>query len=170
MKKALVIVTALLVGWAISSPYVVSQQMKSAAEARDGEALSEHIEFPTLRQNVKDQLNAAMAKEMINEVESNPFAAMGAAFGSMMVEGMVDAFVTPASITEMIKGESAKGARKQSSSEGTEPGKAFKDAELSYKSWDKFSIAVSAEDGEVTSFVLQRRGLGWKLTNIVIPI
>jgi hypothetical protein len=170
MKKVVVIVAVLLVGWGIASPYVVSQQMKSAAEARDGEVLSEHIEFPTLRQNVKDQLNAAMAKEMINEVESNPFAAMGAAFGSMMVEGMVDAFVTPASITEMIKGEAAKETRKQSSSEDTEPRKAFKDAKLSYKSWDKFTIAIPAEDGAVTSFVLQRRGLGWKLTNIVIPI
>lgn len=170
MKKTIFIVAALLVGWAIASPYVVSTQMKSAAEARDGEALSEHIEFPTLRQNVKDQLNAGMAKEMVNEVESNPFAAMGAAFGAMMVEGMVDAFVTPASITEMMKGEAPNEARKQSSSEGAEPGDSFKDAKLSYKSWDKFTIAVPAEDGKITSFVLQRRGLGWKLTNIVIPI
>ncbi len=170
MKKTLVVVAALLIGWAIASPYVVSQQMKSAAEARDGEALSDHIEFPTLRQNFKDQLNAAMAKEMSKEVEDNPFAALGAAFGTMMVEGMVDAYVTPASITEMMKGEAPNEAKKQGSSESAKRENAFRDAKLSYKAWDKFSISVPTEDGEVTKFILQRRGIGWKLTNIVIPM
>lgn len=170
MKKALVLVAVLLIGWVAASPYVVSQQMKSAAEARDAEALSDYIEFPTLRQNFKDQLNAAMAKEMAKEVEDNPFAALGAAFGSMMVEGMVDAYVTPASIAEMMKGEAPNEAKKQGTSGSSKRENAFRDATLSYKAWDKFSIAVPTEDGEVTSFILHRRGLGWKLTNIVIPM
>lgn len=170
MIKVIVISAVMLGGWAVASPYVVSQQIKSAAEHRDGAALSEHIEFPTLRQNVKAQLKAAMVKEMAGAADANSFVALGAAFGSVMIEGMVNAFVTPASITEMIKGEKVVQDSQQAPVNDFESGEAFKEAALAYETWGKFSITVRAESGEVTRFVLQRRGLSWKLTNIIMPI
>lgn len=170
MKKILIVVVILALGWFIASPYVVANQMKSAAEDRDGESLSEHIEFPTLRQNFKDQLNVAMAKEMANQAEENPFTALGAAFGSMMVDGMVDAYVTPAGITQMMKGESPKEPGEVATLGGESNSNAFEDAELSYEAWDKFTISAPNEEGEISKFVLRRRGISWKLTNIIIPI
>lgn len=170
MKKFLIVIAVLALGWFIASPYVAVQQMKSAAEDRDGEALSDHIEFPTLRQNFKDQLNAAMAQEMSKEVDDNLFAAFGAALGTMMVDGMVDAYVTPAGITQMMKGESPNESEGSSMPQQNTENNAFEDAVLSYESWDKFSISVPNEKGEVSKFILRRRGIGWKLTNIVIPL
>jgi hypothetical protein len=170
MKKYIAIAAIAVVGWALGSPYMVSYQMKSAADARDGEALSGHIEFPTLRQNLKDQLNAALAKEMSKDGQDS-FAVIGAAFGAMMVEGMVDAYVTPSSIVAMMNGEppnqAANGETGQSTSDDSE---ALEDARMAYSGWDKFTITTPAENDEELQLVLQRRGIGWKLTNIVIPM
>ena len=54
--KIIGIVGALFAIYVAAAPYITVYQMKSAAESRDGEALSEHIEFPSVRQSLKDQM------------------------------------------------------------------------------------------------------------------
>ena len=62
MKKFILgIIVVIAVGYILATPYLTVYQMKIAAENQDGEALSEHIDFPVLRQNLKDQLNARLA-------------------------------------------------------------------------------------------------------------
>jgi hypothetical protein len=45
---------------------------------------------------------------------------------------------------------------------------AFPDAKLTYEAWDRFVILLPEEKGEASKIVLRRRGIGWKLTNMVI--
>ncbi|MBB3184404.1 hypothetical protein FHR95_001965 [Halomonas fontilapidosi] len=79
MKKGLIagIAVFLASGYAIASPYITCYQIKSAAEDKDGEALSRHIDFPALRQNFKDQMNAHMAKELAKESDNGFGAILG---------------------------------------------------------------------------------------------
>jgi hypothetical protein len=170
MKKFSVVFGALFAGWLFVSPYVTSYQLKSAADARDGEKLSKHIEFPLLRQNIKEQVKASMARDIARDLEDNPFSAIGTAFGSMMIDGMIDALVTPANITQMMKGEDSDVSVVKQDSGEAEKTDAFDGAKLSYEAWDMFSISVPSDDGDVAKFILQRQGLGWKLINIVIPM
>jgi hypothetical protein len=76
-----------------AAPYITVHQMKDAAKRRDGEALSEHIDFPSVRQCFKDQVNAMFAKEMVEDekLKGNPYAPVGMAIVGMMVDTMVDA-------------------------------------------------------------------------------
>lgn len=170
MNKIIAVVVLLGLVWFGASPYITAHQIKSAAQDQDGESLSEYIEFPTLRQNFKDQLNVHMAKEMSSEMEDNPFAALGAALGSMIVDKMVDAYVTPAAITEMMKGEKPKKSSGSDSEQETERKEIFENAKMSYEAWNKFAISFPNDSMGQSKFVLRRRGIGWKLTNIVIPL
>ena len=156
-----------------ATPYLTVYQLKTAAQNHDGEALSEYIDFPALRQNLKDQLNAQLGKELAQEaMDDNPFIALGAAFGGMLVGTMIDVFVTPAGIIELMKGEkpSQKGIggamEKQTNSEP------FKDVSTSYESFSKFSITVkqNTDLADEVKFVLRRRGIGWKLTEILFDL
>src|SRR5690606_32199679 len=106
-KLVLGIAAGLFVAYVAAAPYLTVYQMKSAAGRRDGEALSEHIEFPSVRQSLKDQMNAAFAKQISKDeaMKDSPFVAFGGAFAGMIVERMVDAFVTPAGITQLMAGE-----------------------------------------------------------------
>lgn len=171
-KIGAAVLAILVIGYIAGAPYLTVYQMRSAAEARDGEALSEYIEFPSVRQSLKDQMNVMFAKEMAKdkEMQDNPFAAMGAAFAGMMVDKVVDAYVTPAGITQLMAGEKPNtgGGNGDSSDRKNKP---FSNASMSYANADKFVVTVQDEDGGEGKFVLRRRGLvGWKLTEILFPL
>ena len=78
--------------------------IKVAVETGDSEKLSEDINFPLVRQNLKEQLSAAMATNARDELSDNPFAALAIAFSDKLVEGMLDTFVTPSGIASLISG------------------------------------------------------------------
>lgn len=154
------------------SPYITVYQIKSAAERKDGEALSEYVDFVSLRQNFKDQMNAMFMRKMDSqEMKDNPFAMLGMAFAGMMVERAVETYVTPAGITQLMAGRTPnldqKGDAEQNLSEVTTM--PFSDANLSYASFSKFVVTVQRDTDEF-KFVLRRRGIGWKITEIVLPL
>ena len=168
--KIIGIVGALFAIYVAAAPYITVYQMKSAAESRDGEALSEHIEFPSVRQSLKDQMNSMFMKEMAkDEMKDNPFAALGAAFAGVIVDKMVEAYVTPAGITQLMSGEKPKTAQGGESGSGSAR-KPLSDASMSYESLDKFVVKIKSNSAEEGKFVLRRRGIGWKLTEIIIPL
>lgn len=167
--RIIAVIGALFAIYIAATPYITVRQMKAAAESRDGGALSEYIEFPSVRQSLKDQMNAMFLREMADDkMKDNPFAALGAAFAGAIVDKMVEAYVTPAGITELMAGERPKAA---------EPGKAggnsarevLSDASMSYESWNKFVVNIRDESDWEGKLVLRRRGLGWKVTEIVLP-
>lgn len=167
------VVAGLLAIYVAAAPYITVHKMKAAVESHDGEALSEHIEFPSVRQSLKDQMNAMFAKEMAEDEEKNgnPFAALGTALAGMMVDKVVDAYVTPAGISQLMAGEkpnpqAGQGEAGSSSSDR----KPLEDATMSYESLDKFVVRVKYNDGGEGKLVLRRRGLGWKLTDIIVPL
>lgn len=168
--KIVAVVGVLFAIYIAAAPYITVHQMKSAAESHDGEALSEHIDFPSVRQSLKDQMNAMFMKEMAkDEMKDNPFAALGAAFAGVMVDKMVEAYVTPAGITQLMAGEKPKPSEGRES-DGSSRRKPLSDSSMSYESLDKFVVKVKGGTGEEGRFVLRRRGIGWKLTEIIIPL
>jgi hypothetical protein len=154
----------LLIVYLAAAPYITVYRMKSAAVNGDGEALSEFIDFPSVRQGLKDQFNVSMSTEMADE--DNPFGALGSALAGTLIDKMVDAYVTPAGITRLMAGESPRTDGNESRRGSGNP---FAGASLGYRSLDKFVVTVNDDDGEDTEFVLRRRGLGWKLTDVVVP-
>jgi len=168
--KIVAVVGVLFALYFAAAPYITVHQMKSAAESHDGEALSEHIEFPSVRQSLKDQMNAMIMKEMAKDkIKDSTFAVLGGAFAGVVVDKIVEAYVTPAGITQLMAGEKPK------SSKGREPDGSFRrkplsDSSMSYESLDKFVVKVKGVPGEERRFVLRRRGIGWKLTEIIITL
>lgn len=156
-----------------AAPYITVYQMKSAAESQDGEALSEYIEFPSVRQSLKDQMNVFFMKKMEPELKDNPFAALGVAFSGLFVDRMVDTFVSPAGLTQLMSGqkpqpadEEAGGKNKAETKDSPKP---FSNASMGYESLSKFVVSVKEDSGKEGKFILRRRGIGWRLTEIVIP-
>ena len=161
---------ALVVGYVAAGPYLTVSAIKSGIVEQDSEKLAEYIEFPSLRQNLKEQLNAAMMKNAATELKDNPYAALATVLASKMADGLVDSFVTPSGLAILMEGQNPS---KNGDSGDTAPPKKdelFKNARYSYDSMSKFSIWVPDDKGKESRFVLQRDGLYWKLVNIVIPI
>lgn len=169
-RMMITVVGALFAIYVAAAPYITVYQMKSAAENHDGEALSEYIDFPSVRQSFKDQMNAMLITEMAQDekMKDNPFAAFGAAFSGVMVDKMVDAYVTPAGITQLMSGEKPKPAE-ANGADSSSGRKIFSDASMSYESLNKFLVIVKGGTDKEGKFILRRHGIGWKLTEIIIP-
>lgn len=172
-KVILGTVTGVLAVYLIAAPYITVHQMKSAAESHDGEALSEHIEFPSVRQSLKDQMNAMFAKAMVQQEDAkdNPFVALGVALAGIVVDKAVDLYVTPAGITQLMAGEKPRpDTERGSGSVDKSERKPFSNTSMSYESLNKFVVRVKGDDGAEGKFVLRRRGTSWKLTEIIVPL
>lgn len=174
MKKILwimIIALIAIVGYAAAGPHITLEKIKTGIVENDSEQLAENIEFPKLRQNMKEQFNAGIMQQTAPELQNNPFAAFGMALAGKMVDGLVDAFVTPASLANVMEGKKqySSSSNKQETPE-EKKAKLFKNARYSYDSLDKFSIWMPNEQGGETRFVLARQGLSWKLVNIIMPM
>lgn len=104
-------------------------------------------------------------------MKDNPFAMLGMAFAGMMVDRAVETYVTPAGITRLMSGQrpdiDRKSTTEQSPTEIKET--PFSDASLSYEGFSKFVVTVQ-QDADEFKFVLRRRGIGWKITEIILPL
>lgn len=172
-KVALAIGIALVAvtGYVAAGPYLTISEIKEGVVEQDSEKLSKNIEFPLLRQNLKDQINAVVMESAVTEMEDNPFAALAVGLATKMSDAFVDAFVTPAGLAAAMKGE-----RPQQAGGATAGGEAapseedlFRNARYSFDSPSQFSVWVPDEQGSEARFILERRGLSWKLVNLVIP-
>jgi hypothetical protein len=169
--KIAIVVAFLFAIYVGTAPYITLYQMKSAAEKRDGEALSEHIEFPSVRQSLKDQMNAVFMKSVGPEAAANnPFVALGAAIAGVMVDKVVESYVTPAGITSLMAGEKPKAAKGGGENNDEPNRRPLSDASMSYESVDKFVVKVKTENDKQVKLVLRRRGLDWKLTEVILPL
>lgn len=167
MKKAsiiLIVVSLLGTGIYWASPFFTLFQMKNAAAQRDADALSDFIEFESLRQNIKDQINASMGKEMLKQ-QDNPFAALGVAFGSMIVQNVVENFITPSAIILM---EGSKPTLDIEASIQPTDLEVFENVSFRYKSLNKFEVTIKESD---IKFIMKRYNFfSWKVVGITIPL
>ena len=180
MKKWLVSgLCGLFAIYVVALPYITVNQIKSAVEKSDATALADHIDFPSVRQSLKDQMNAIVMEKMSSsEMKNNTFAALGMAFSGALVDKMVEAYVTPSGIAQLMSGENSKNNRVTSKNDTkTQENKSNKlakekplsKASMSYKSLSRFEILVEKEDKNSVKIIMHRKVLEWKITEIILP-
>jgi hypothetical protein len=155
------------VSWLYASPYLAVNGMRNAAEAHDAQRLSGYIDFPALKENLKGSLNAKITGDV--RASDNPLAAMGSALGAMIINPMVDVFVTPEAIGRLMKGQ--KPTLTGNSDDGKPGAKA--ETRMGYEGVNRFVVSVrkQGDQGEPVAMVMQRDGLAsWKLVALRLPM
>lgn len=101
-----VLVVALIaaLGYAYASPYVALGRLKSAIDARDAQAISEYVDFPSLRISLKQQVTEELMRRIDAVKKNNPFAVIGALIGSALIGPLVDAYATPEGVAALMSG------------------------------------------------------------------
>ena len=174
-KKILGSIVALviaIVGYLYASPYLVLNSIKTAAQNGESEKVSQYIDYPSVRQSFKDQMNAMMLKE-VQKQENDGFAALGAMLASAMVDKMIDAVVTPEGMTLMLQGkdlkQSVSGGENESAEHKQEEHQP--DYETSYTSFNDFQVVIKDPNkSKEVKVLMVRDGLSWKINKIVVPL
>ncbi|CAG9253890.1 conserved hypothetical protein [Burkholderia diffusa] len=108
LKPLLIVVLAVAVlmaiGYAYASPYVALGRLKSAIDARDAQAVSEYVDFPSLRISLKQQVTEELMRRIDAVKKDNPFAVIGALIGSALIGPLVDAYATPEGVAALMSG------------------------------------------------------------------
>lgn len=147
-----------------ASPYITLHQIHSAIERKDAAAVAEHVDFPALRESLKDQMRVKMQREMGSNAD-NPFAGLGQMLARGLVDQFTDALVSPEGVMLMLEnGKPGKPADVAAAGAGIPSGeseKPRKKLSVDYQGWSKVFVHAKGEPG---GFVFRRDGLiGWKL-------
>lgn len=169
---ALIAVVVVICGYLYASPYLALNSIKKAAQAGDSEKVSKYIDYPSVRQSFKDQMNAMMMKEMANQ-KNDGFAALGAMLASTMVDKMVDGIVTPEGMTLMLQGKNLKESQQSNTPTESEANQEIQKPEYSsgYTSINDFEVLIKDQDkAKEVKVHMVRDGLSWKINKIAVPM
>ena len=165
-----------------ATPYISINQFREALEQRDLPAIERHVDFPAVRESLKEQLKAKLIEEIGRRSEGNNWfnlslGALGYAIAEPMIEAAVNVYVFPAGMKALIAGtepampDSLQSADEQPTDQ-PRPADAAADVQLSYKTPNLF--VISARDTslpqQTIKFNFVRSNLvDWKLTSISLP-
>lgn len=179
LKFGVPLLVAVLAVWLFFTPHLALRSLRTAAEARDAEALSAYINYPVLKENLKDSLNAKLLGQAAKGAQDNPFAGLGVALASVIVGPMVEAMVTPQALAEVMKGQKprligkpeAAGEAAPGAGDGKPAGRPR--TTTGYEGLNRFVVTITPAEppeAEPLRLVFQREGLAtWKLTAIRLP-
>jgi hypothetical protein len=165
----LVLAAVAAAAWFYASPYLVLP-----ADRGDAETVGEHVDFPALRQSVKEALRAHP------DVRNNPLARFGLALSPSITDALVDALVSPENVRQMLRGRPPRVARSggghpRAGDRGGDAGGGGRrreaSPELRYESWDRFLVTFPhpRRPQDAYTLVWQRRGLTWVLVGVRLP-
>ena len=176
--------------YAFASPWLALRDLTQAFEDQDTRKIEKLINFPELREDIKDTAKAAMMKSAAIELEGNPFAAMGIMMANAIIDPIIDQVVSPAGLHLLFSaGEMSGGtdglpenidaiARDLiASGHGGEKSRGVDAAQsievkTEYLGINEFEVQVRNMDmfNESVSFHMRREGLGgWKVDGISVP-
>ena len=171
--------TAVLLAIAVllyASPYIALHSIKKALDNKDTAALSQFVDYPVLRENMKAKLMSSMCLMLPSAAThtDNPLANIGQAIGGMVIGVAVDNLVSPQGVLMMMDSgyfgpkfpSSAQPPADQGASGGSaqDPDKS-RSLSLNYQGFDK--VRVFRKSAPENAFIFRRDGLmGWKLINV----
>lgn len=172
MKKFLPWLVGLFVIFAIylyASPYLVLNNIKNAAQQGDADKLSGYIDFPSVKQSMKDQVKAAMVEELAASDEQDGFEALGTMLAAAMIDPLIDGLVTPDGVALMLQGQKLDFDLNNDTPEDKPKAKNEDiDYKAGYLSFNRFKVQIiDADDpNESLDVIMHRDWLSWKVTRI----
>ncbi|CAB3711926.1 hypothetical protein LMG24238_04239 [Paraburkholderia sediminicola] len=105
----IVIVVIAALGFCYASPYMALNTLKRAADARDAQTVNEYVDFPALRESLKQQVTGLLTRRLDVQGNGNPLAALGAMIGVALIGPLVDAYATPDGVAALLNGMPPRG-------------------------------------------------------------
>ena len=170
------LIIILILGYLFASPYIVLNKIKNSIEVNDSEAVASYIDFPSVRQSLKEQLNQQLQEQQKNSenLDNDPFAELGNLFATTIIDKFIDIALTPKNLTILLQGKKLENPLdpQESSKNDNEADNSKSDVSYStsYKSFNRFHVDIKKDTSanHDVSIVMTRDGLSWKITDLVL--
>lgn len=174
VKASIVLLLFSIVGYFFASPYIALNNIKNAVQADNSKAISAYIDYPSVRESVKEQVNKQMATKARNT--AGKVGAFGALLASNLVNNVVDSYVTPDSMHMLFKGKTLfknadNNQAEQKASNTEKDNENDVEYDLGYTSLNRFKVAIGKKgfDSKII-MIMHRDGFSWKIKEITLPL
>jgi len=159
--------------WA-AAPVFAAQALIRAARAGDAKRIEQLVDFPALRESLKDELTAELAAHMRRDprMADSTLGGLGMMLAPMLLSGAIDATVTPEVVARMVTTAEAPDPTVR---DAPEPGDEADGDDIhqswGYRSLDEFAVTLTDRDHpeQHLALIMERRGLFiWKLAAVDI--
>lgn len=180
MKKWLIIAVLIaltLLVYAAVGPYLTIGRIEKSIARQDYETLSEQIDFPAVRADLKRQLQRKLESETPEFLGKIPFAEkIVAGISAKILEQGIDPLMA-GQLLYIMQGNSpdldfgvGEWLDPAKVPESTSTGKVFENAQYRYVDHRTFIATVTHADSGTYRFTFSRNGLHWKLAGIELPM
>jgi hypothetical protein len=156
-------------GGLYASPYITLYQMYQAVERKDVQEISRYVDFPSLRESVKSNVQTIMARET-SQVQNPLLGLLASTIGGAVLDPVLESVVTPSGVAALLEGQQLQlGEKGQKSS--FEKGAGMPDVKAEYESFDQFAVNIKpkGEAVEPVTVLLSRNGFSWKISGVRLP-
>ncbi|NJC41332.1 hypothetical protein GGQ87_001590 [Brevundimonas alba] len=163
-----------VVAWA-AAPILAAQALVRAAKAGDAHRIEQLVDFPSLRESLKDELNAELAAQMRRDprMAESGLGGLGMILAPMLLSGAVDAAVTPQVVAQMVTTAEAPDPTVR---DEPEPGDTADKGDDIHQAWgyrdlNAFAVTLTDRDhpDQRLALIMERRGLfSWRLAAVDI--
>jgi hypothetical protein len=185
----IVIVVIAALGFAYASPYIALRNLKRAADARDAQTVNQYVDFPALRDSLKQQITGMLTRRLDADANSK-LATIGAMIGVTLIGPLVDSYATPDGVAALLNGMPPRGdpgerpvappdagnppaaaeapAAPAAGDSASAAQPAARETTAGYRGINEFIVTYRRGEGDANySAIFQREGLfTWKLTAI----
>lgn len=168
---AIAAVAAIVVAWA-AAPIFAAQALIRAAKAGDERKIEALVDFPALRESLKDELNNEIRARMRRhpDLADSGLGGLGAMLAPMILSGAIDAAVTPEVVAAMVTTAETPDPSRRSEPEPNDRA----DGDDIHQSWgyrdmNRFAVTLTDRDhpDQRLALIMERRGLfSWKLAAV----
>lgn len=179
-RKPLIALVAVVIGAFLvayfGSPLLAVRGLIEAAKAGDEAALEQRVDFPALRQSMKNEMNARMVAEMRKDLgdKGAVLGGLGMLLAPSFISSAVDALITPKAVAAMVT--EAREPRASDAVGQTTPKPDNADDRIkrsySYRNLDTFAVTLtdSQRPERKLDLLLERRAVfDWKLAGVDLP-
>ena len=163
-----------VIAW-VAAPAFAAQALIRAAKAGDVDRIEQLVDFPALRESLKDELATELAAHMRRDprMAESDLGGLGLILAPMLLSGAVDAVVTPEVVAQMVTTAEAPDPTVR---DQPEPGDARDRGDDIHQAWgyrdlNAFAVTLTDRDhpDQRLALILERRGLfTWKLAAVDI--
>jgi hypothetical protein len=144
-------------GWWYLSPYWTLHQMQSAARRGDAKQLSQYIDYPAVREDLKGEIRRAILKRAATAKQNDGSAALGSAFALALIDPLVDAVITP----QALEAAFARSKQIEKNRKAPKLPEVPSHPVIERHGLDRFT--VRGKDHSKGSLLFARSGFGWRL-------
>jgi hypothetical protein len=163
---AAILLTALLAAWYVLSPFLLLRSLSIAVKNDDRATIASEVDFPAVRDGLKQQLDGYLQTRAAAPRKHNPFSNLLLQLAPSIGHQVIDAIVTPDGVATILRQHAPQtpgGASSPSLWHGT-------------FSWIgpghlRATYADARHPDRPIALDLERRGLfGWQITGLILPI